>query len=112
MLGMRTETRRGLVAAGAALIALTILATLSPIPQFLVYYVTKSKAAGIAAGSGALYAYGRSGAARAVFALGTAAGAALAGWLGLSGLWFTALAVGVGIVATAGVAAAVFIAVY
>ncbi|MCG2880400.1 MAG: hypothetical protein L7G96_03645 [Vulcanisaeta sp.] len=33
MLGMKTETRRGLVAAGAALIALITLATLSPLPQ-------------------------------------------------------------------------------
>ena len=42
MPGMKTETKRGLAAAGAALIALTILATLSPIPQLLMWYLTNN----------------------------------------------------------------------
>jgi hypothetical protein len=36
---MRTETRRGLVAAGAALIALVTLATLSPTPLLAIYWL-------------------------------------------------------------------------
>jgi hypothetical protein len=39
---MKTETRRGLVAAGAALIALITLATLSPLPQLLMWYLTNN----------------------------------------------------------------------
>ncbi len=55
---MRTETRRGLVAAGAALIALTILATLSPLPQLALYYYTNNAylAARVARDVGTLYA--------------------------------------------------------
>jgi len=39
---MKTETRRGLVAAGAALIALITLATLSPTPLLAIYYYTNN----------------------------------------------------------------------
>jgi hypothetical protein len=39
MFGMKTETRRGLVAAGAALIALVTLAILSPTPQLAIYWL-------------------------------------------------------------------------
>jgi len=42
MLGMKTETRRGLVAAGAALIALITLAILSPTPQLYIWYTTQN----------------------------------------------------------------------
>ena len=42
MLGMKTETKRGLVAAGAALIALITLVTLSPTPQLIVWYFTNN----------------------------------------------------------------------
>jgi hypothetical protein len=42
MLGMKTETRRGLVAAGAALIALITLAILSPTPQLYMWYTTQN----------------------------------------------------------------------
>jgi hypothetical protein len=55
---MKTETKRGLVAAGAALIALITLATLSPTPQLALYYYTNNAylAVGVASEVGGLYA--------------------------------------------------------
>ena len=113
MLGMRTETRRGLVAAGAALIALTILATLSPTPQFFVYWITHNQSAATSAANNADRVYTYSEGAAAVFLLGAYGGYALAGWLGLQGtIWAYALAVGVGIGAAVGFGVLIFIAVY
>jgi hypothetical protein len=109
---MKTETRRGLVAAGAALIALTILATLSPIPQFIVYYITHNQSAATSAANNADQVYTRSGGAAAVFFLGAYGGYALADWLGLEGIWAYALAVGVGLGAAFGVGVLLFIAAY
>jgi hypothetical protein len=58
MFGMKTETKRGLVAAGAALIALITLATLSPLPQLAIYYYTNNAnlAVGVSRNVGMLYA--------------------------------------------------------
>jgi len=55
---MKTETRRGLVAAGAALIALITLATLSPTPLLAIYYYTNNAylAARVSTEIGTLYA--------------------------------------------------------
>jgi hypothetical protein len=58
MPGMRTETKRGLATAGAALIALITLAALSPLPQLALYYLTNNAylAVGVSTEVGGLYA--------------------------------------------------------
>jgi hypothetical protein len=112
MPGMKTETRRGLVAAGAALIALITLATLSPTPQFIVYWITHNQSAATSAANNADKVYIYSGGAAAMFAVGLYGGFELADWLGLEDIWALLLAVGVGVGTAVGVGVLIFIAAY
>ena len=59
---MKTETRRGLVAAGAALIALITLVTLSPTPLLVLYYLSQQNTTIAAVGtSGGLLGLAQAG---------------------------------------------------
>jgi hypothetical protein len=118
MLGMKTETRRGLVAAGAALIALITLATLSPTPLLALYYLSQHNTPIAAVGtSGALLGLAQAGLLGGLFTsvanYGFYGGVWLAAFFGADSIDAAMLAgTIVAGVATAGVGAAIAIGVF